>query len=78
MDWIPIAFVSFKVLVLVPAMFFAIKWHYDQGKKVKVKETRAVLIAGGKAAAIFVLALLCLGLLTFVLLRMLGNDMSFS
>jgi hypothetical protein len=80
MDWIPVAFVTFKVLVLVPAMFFAIKWHYDQGKKgkVRVRETRAVLIASVKAAAIFVLALLALGLVTIVVLRMLGNDMGFS
>ena len=33
MDWIPIVFIAFKVLVFVTCMFFAIKWHYDQGKK---------------------------------------------
>jgi uncharacterized protein YqhQ len=55
-------------------MFFAVKWHYDQGKKEqdKEKEKRAVLIAGGKVAAVFVLSLLGLGLLTLVLIRMLG------
>jgi uncharacterized protein YqhQ len=55
-------------------MFFAIKWHYDQGKKEKdkEKEKRAVLRAGGKVAAVFVLSLLGLGLATFVLIRMLG------
>jgi hypothetical protein len=36
-----------------------------------------VLIAGGKVAAVFVLALLGVGLATFVLLRMFGNDMTF-
>lgn len=33
MDWFPIVFIVFKVLVLGAGMFFAIKWHYDQGKK---------------------------------------------
>jgi hypothetical protein len=74
MDWIPIVFVTFKVLVLGTGMFFAIKWHYDQGKKEKEKEKerRAVLRAAGKVAAVFVLSLLGLGLYTFVLIRMLG------
>lgn len=74
MEWIPTVFVTFKVLVLGTGMFFAIKWHYDQGKKEKEKEQemRAVLRAGGKVAAVFVLALLGLGLVTFVLARMLG------
>jgi formate-dependent nitrite reductase membrane component NrfD len=75
MDWIPIVFVAFKVLVLGTGMFFAIKWHYDQGKK--ERETRAVLRAGGKVAAVFVLSLLGLGLVTFVLIRMLGMDLTF-
>ena len=79
MDWIPIVFVTFKVLVLGTGMFFAIKWHYDQGKKEKEKEKekRAVLRAGGKVAAVFVLSLLGLGLVTFVLIRMLGMDLTF-
>jgi hypothetical protein len=55
-------------------MFFAVKWHYDQGKKGKEKENerRAVLRAGGQVAAAFVLSLLGLGLVTFFLIRMLG------
>jgi len=28
---------TFKVLVFGTGMFFAIKWHYDQGKKKKNK-----------------------------------------
>jgi len=75
MDWIPIVFVTFKVLVLGTGMFFAIKWHYDQGKKEMDK--RAVLRASGKVAAVFVLSLLGLVLVTFVLARMLGLDLSF-
>jgi hypothetical protein len=73
MDWIPIVFVTFKALVLGTGMFFAIKWHYDQEMK-KGKEKRAVLRAGGKLAAVFVVSLLGLGLVTFVLVRMLGLD----
>jgi len=74
MDWIPIVFVTFKALVLGTGMFFAIKWHYDQGRK--LEEKRALLRAGGKVAAIFTLSLLSLGLVTFVLVRMLGMDLS--
>jgi hypothetical protein len=79
MDWIPVVFVTFKFLVLGTGMFFAIKWHYDQGKKEKdkEKEMRAVLRAGGKVAAVFVLSLLGLGLVTFALARMLGLDLTF-
>lgn len=35
MDWVPVVFIVFKVLVFGTCMFFAIKWHYDQGKKKK-------------------------------------------
>jgi len=35
MDWVPIVFIVFKVAVFGTGMFFAIKWHYDQGKKEK-------------------------------------------
>ncbi|HWW70299.1 MAG TPA: hypothetical protein VN089_10195 [Duganella sp.] len=75
MDWIPVVFVAFKALVLGTGMFFAIKWHYDQGKK--GEENRAVLRAGGKIAAVFVLSLLGLGLVTFAFVRMLGMDLTF-
>lgn len=79
LDWVPVVFVTFKVLVLATGMYFAIRWHYDQGKKEKdkQKEKRAVLRAGGKVAVIFVLSLLGLGLLTFVLARTLGLDLTF-
>jgi hypothetical protein len=76
MDWIPIVFVTFKVLVLGTGMFFAIKWHYDQGKKEKEMDKRAVLRAGGKVAAVFVLSLLGLVLVTFALGRKLGLDLT--
>ncbi len=74
MDWVPIVFVTFKFLALGIAMFFAIKWHYDQGEK---RETRAMLRTGGKMAAVFVLVLIGVGLVAFTLSSMLGLDLSF-
>ncbi|OZI62605.1 hypothetical protein [Bordetella genomosp. 11] len=74
MDWTPIVFGTFKVLVFGTGVFFAIKWHYDQGKK--EKEMRAVLPMVGKVAAIFVLSLMSLLILTFVLGSKLGLDLS--
>ena len=76
MEWIPIVFVTFKVLVLGTGMFFAIKWHYDQGKKGKIEERRAVLREAAKVAAIFVVSLLVLGLATYFLLSKLRLDMT--
>jgi hypothetical protein len=76
MEWIPLVFVVFKALVLVTGMFFAIKWHYDQGKKGKVQERRAVLRASGTVAVIFTLSLVALGFVTFALARTLGMDMN--
>jgi hypothetical protein len=38
MDWIPIVLFTFKILVFGTGMFFAIKWHYDTGRKEKEKE----------------------------------------
>ncbi|EJN07889.1 hypothetical protein [Herbaspirillum sp. YR522] len=75
MDWVPVVFVAFKAVVLCTGMFFAIKWHYDQGKK--GNETRSVLRASGKVAAVFFLSLLALGVATFLLVRMLGLDLTF-
>lgn len=78
MDWVPIVFVTFKVLVFGTCMFFAIRWHYEQGKKDKGEAKRgAVLRAGGKVAAVFALVLLSLLLLTFGLSRILGLDLTF-
>jgi len=74
MDWVPVVFVTFKVIVLGIGMFFAIKWHYDQERKKKA--ARALLRASGKVAAVFVLSLLGLGFVTFDLAGMLGLDLS--
>ncbi|WP_198084768.1 hypothetical protein [Variovorax sp. E3] len=76
-DWVPIVFVAFKVLVFGTGMFFAVKWHYEQGKKRKGQEKQsAVLRASGKVAAVFVLSLLGVALLAFGLGKMLGLDLT--
>jgi len=50
MDWVPIVFITFKVLVFGTCMFYAIKWHHDQGKKAKeearLRQEAAERIAG--------------------------------
>ena len=76
MDWFPVAAGTFKLVALCIGMFFAIKWHYDQGKKGKEQDPRALLHGAGKVAAIFVLSLLVLGLLTFFLVSRLSLDLS--
>lgn len=75
MEWIPIVFVTFKALVLGTGMFFAVKWHYDQGKKLKGR--RAVLRAGAKVAAVAVLAALAIGLFTFIIVKMSGLNLTY-
>jgi cbb3-type cytochrome oxidase subunit 3 len=75
MDWIPVVFVTFKVLVLGTGMFFAIKWHYDQGKK-REMATRAVLAMAGKVAAAFSLLLLCVVFFAFFLGKKMGLDLT--
>jgi hypothetical protein len=75
-DWIPVGFVIFKLLVLGIGMFYAVKWHYDQGKKGKKTDTRAVLRAGAKVAAVFAVALLAVGLVTIILTRMLHLNLT--
>lgn len=74
MDWVPVVFIIFKVVVLGVGMFFAIKWHYDKDRKTR-KE--GVASAVGMITAILVLSLLGLLFITFWLARMLGLDMTF-
>ena len=73
-DWIPVVFVAFKVLIFGACMFFAIKWHYDQGKK--GKDMRTLLSNTAKVVAAFLLALVILLFLTFTLAKSLGMDLS--
>jgi len=75
MEWFPVVFFTFKAVVLAIGMFFAVKWHYDQARKKKEMERRAVLRAGGAIAVVFVLALVALGLLTYVVATKLGLDL---
>jgi len=35
MEWVPVVFITFKLIVFGTGMFFAIKWHYDQDMKKK-------------------------------------------
>ena len=74
-DWVTVVFVVFKVLIFGACMFFAIKWHYDQGKK-KGVDNRTLLRQALKLAAFFLLALLVVMLFTFTLASMLGMDLS--
>ena len=74
MDWVPIIFGTFKVAALGTGMFFAIKWHYDQGKKIGRWK---VLLASAKMVAIFLAAVIGVGLLAFGLGRMLGLNLSY-
>lgn len=74
-DWVPVVFVTFKVLIFGACMFFAIKWHYDQGKK-KGADKRTLLLTIGKVAALFVVALVGVLLFTFGIARMLGMDLN--
>lgn len=76
MDWVPIVFATFKLLVLGIGMFYAIKWHYDQGKKRKQMATGALLRASGKVAALFLLSLLGVGLIAMALVRATGLDLN--
>ena len=76
LEWTPILFFTFKLIVLGIGMFYAIKWHYDQGKKGRKTDKRALLRAAASITVIFVLALLALLLLTFVVSKALGLDMT--
>ncbi|MFL6709039.1 MAG: hypothetical protein ACJ8HI_12620 [Massilia sp.] len=80
MEWIPVVLVTFKLIVLATGMFFAIKWHYDQGKKDKdmVKQKRAVLLATGKVAVLFVLSMLVLTAFTVLLVKTVGLNLDLS
>ncbi|MBD8542547.1 hypothetical protein IFT74_22920 [Oxalobacteraceae sp. CFBP 8755] len=74
MEWFPIVFFTFKALVLGTGMFFAIKWHYDQGKKKNGMDRRTLVLGVAKVVLIFVVLLMVLGYLTLLLVRKLGLD----
>ncbi|UPG86794.1 hypothetical protein L2Y94_05420 [Luteibacter aegosomatis] len=72
MDWVPVVFITFKVLVFGTGMFLAVKWHYDQGKKGRHAERRAMMRTVGKVVAVFVPTLLILLFVTFAVGKKLG------
>ena len=74
-DWVPVIFVTFKVLIFGACMFFAIKWHYDQGKK-KGVDQRTFVTTVLKLVAAFLLGLVVVLAFTFGLAKMLGMDLS--
>lgn len=74
MEWFPIVFGTFKVVALAIGMFFAVKWHYDQGERQQDK--LALLRTAGAAAVGFALVLAGLGYATFALARKLGMDLT--
>ena len=76
MEWVPAIFVVFKLLVFCTGMFFAIKWHYDQGEK--RMSTRALLWTGSKIFVVFALLLVGVLGLTFGLANALGIDLNLS
>lgn len=78
MNWVPLVFVAFKLLVFGIGMFYAIKWHYDQGKKRKGGKTefREVARNSAKAALIFSVALIAVGLLTYWLSKQLDLNLN--
>lgn len=77
MEWVPAVFIAFKVIVLGIGMFFAVKWHYDQGKKENgAAKQRAVLRMVGLMVAVFAVLAVVLLFLTFGLGSMLGLDLS--
>jgi len=78
MEWVPLVLVAFKVLVLGTGMFYAVKWHYDQGNKENINRNgrRALLRTSGKVSAFFLLGLVGLVFFTFAFGRMLGLDLT--
>lgn len=76
MEWVPIVFFTFKIVVLGIGMFYAIKWHYDQGKKHPDRPARSVLRVTGAVALGFVLLLAGLLFLTFIASQTLGLELA--
>ena len=69
-------FITFKALVFGACMFYAIKWHYEQGKK-KGEDSRTLLLTSTMVVGGFVAAVGLVMYLTFYLATSLGMDLSF-
>lgn len=76
MEWVPTVFIAFKVSVLSIGMFYAVKWHYDQGQKKGTETQREVFRASAKLVAWFVVLVFGLLLLTFSFATRLGLDLN--
>lgn len=74
-DWVPYAFATFKGVSFVACMFFAIKWHYDQGKK-KGLDSRTIWLNAAKIAGAFFVALALVVTLTLFVAAQMGMDLS--
>mgnify|MGYP007076018766 CR=1 FL=1 len=74
-DWVPVMFATFKGVAFVACMFFAIKWHYDQGKK-KGIAPRALLLSSAKIGGAFITAVMLVAMLTLWAAKTMGMDLS--
>lgn len=74
-DWVPVVFIVFKAAIFVTCMFFAIKWHYDQGKK-KGLDRRTLLRNSVLIVGAFLLAVVAVLLLTLTFASRMGMDLS--
>ena len=52
MDWVPIVFITFKLLVLGAVVFFSIKSHHDKEKEEQEEERQRQARASGTGSAI--------------------------
>ena len=68
MDWVPIVFITFKVLALGTGMFFAIKWHYDQRTSTEPKNVLKIVLE----FALYLLMIVILFSLIYVAIKHFG------
>lgn len=52
MDWVPIVFIAFKLLVLGTALFFSIKTHRDNSRREQEEERQRQARAAGAGNAV--------------------------
>ncbi len=52
MDWIPVVFIAFKLIVIGTALYFSIKTHHDKQKEEQEEERQRQARASGTGSAI--------------------------
>ncbi len=52
MDWIPVVFIAFKLLVIGTALFFSIKSHREKAIEEQEEERQRQALASGTGSAI--------------------------